>query len=218
MTTDQEFVGLLSDFSQAAFRLNEAWRDEERFTAGYPFKHDFREVVLWIHDWWQVTRDTVEAAKRTTADGVVITIGMQVWTADLMYGRVHQLARNEPNMVDGEPTGGSTDWFEIRFTSGGGRILDGSQLFAARPPQPSSFTVIGLWINDVPVVAGVAEGTNNVVDEEPHGAPYQRWATTVEATNVEQAERVAVAEMKGALVETGLVQPANSGTEPLGFI
>ena len=55
------------------------------------------------------------------------------------------------------------------------------------------YTVIGLWLNDEPVVAGVIEGEHNCVDT----GDGDRWATPVEADDPDKAEVAAVLEMEG---------------------
>lgn len=52
------------------------------------------------------------------------------------------------------------------------------------------YTVIGAWIDDEPYPAGVIEGEHTVT-----GGAGDVWATSVEADNAEEAERLAVYEM-----------------------
>jgi hypothetical protein len=59
------------------------------------------------------------------------------------------------------------------------------------------YTVIGLWIGDEPIVAGVIEGDHPMVDAAGIGDEYQRWATHVYAEDAESAEAYAVEEMSG---------------------
>jgi hypothetical protein len=60
------------------------------------------------------------------------------------------------------------------------------------------YTVIGLWYDDEPVVAGVVEGEHNAVDSDPCHERFQgRWSTSVEADDPDDAESRAVAEMNG---------------------
>lgn len=59
-----------------------------------------------------------------------------------------------------------------------------------------TYTVVGLWIDDEPHVAGVYEGRYVTVDETC-GDGYQRWATSVEAGDPADAEALAVAELLG---------------------
>ena len=57
----------------------------------------------------------------------------------------------------------------------------------------STYTVIGLWIDDELVIAGVVEGDVPVVDNGPDaGDGYQRYAQPVEADSPDDAERVAL--------------------------
>jgi hypothetical protein len=60
-----------------------------------------------------------------------------------------------------------------------------------------NYTVIGLWLRQQPVVAGVIEGEHNCVDSSG-GDPYSdgRWATSVEAKDPDEAEELAVEEME----------------------
>ncbi|ONI83479.1 hypothetical protein ALI22I_33825 [Saccharothrix sp. ALI-22-I] len=60
-----------------------------------------------------------------------------------------------------------------------------------------TFTVIGLWIDDKPLVAGVVEGEHMMADSEWGSDGFSRWATSVQAEDAECAESYAVAEMRG---------------------
>lgn len=62
-----------------------------------------------------------------------------------------------------------------------------------------TYTVIGHWLDDEPVVAGVIEGDHPAVDNHVFGGADepQRWATMVEADDSSNAERLATLEMNG---------------------
>ena len=61
----------------------------------------------------------------------------------------------------------------------------------------TTYSVIGLYIDDEPVIAGVIEGEHPCVDSDP-GGEFQRWATTVEAGTPEEAETEALAVMSSS--------------------
>ncbi|MFE6967018.1 hypothetical protein ACFVAJ_18040 [Agromyces sp. NPDC057679] len=65
------------------------------------------------------------------------------------------------------------------------------------------YTVIGLWVNDVPVVVGVIEGNHQVTGgddvSEALYAAQGAWALAVEAGDATEAEGVAVDEMTDTL-------------------
>jgi hypothetical protein len=62
----------------------------------------------------------------------------------------------------------------------------------------ATYTVIGLWYQAEPIVAGVIEGEHSAVDSDPSDRRFQgRWATSVEANDPVGAESRAVAEMSG---------------------
>lgn len=63
-------------------------------------------------------------------------------------------------------------------------------------PKPlPMWTVIGVWINDEPVVTGAVRGRHDV--SGGNGGEFEQglWATSVSAETVEEAERLAVREM-----------------------
>ncbi|WNV90287.1 hypothetical protein [Umezawaea sp. Da 62-37] len=60
----------------------------------------------------------------------------------------------------------------------------------------TTYLVIGLWIDDEPLVAGVIVGDHSMADVESESDGYQRWATSVQAEDAESAESYAVAEMR----------------------
>lgn len=59
----------------------------------------------------------------------------------------------------------------------------------------ATYTVIGLWIDNELVVAGVADGDVPMVDNGPDASErdYQRYAETFEATGPDEAEQLAIA-------------------------
>jgi hypothetical protein len=61
------------------------------------------------------------------------------------------------------------------------------------------YTVLGVYINDEPVVAAVLIGEQLPVDDTgPYEGDGQRWGTGVEAENAFEAEGLAVAQMNAA--------------------
>lgn len=59
----------------------------------------------------------------------------------------------------------------------------------------NTYTVIGLYVDDEPVVAGVVAGEHACVDRD--AGPYQRWADPIEAPDAATAERTALAARSG---------------------
>lgn len=60
----------------------------------------------------------------------------------------------------------------------------------------TTYTVIGIYLHDEPLVAGVIRGEHNCIDSGgPMEGDGQRWATSVKARDWRQAEKLAVAEM-----------------------
>lgn len=68
---------------------------------------------------------------------------------------------------------------------------------AASSGEARDWTVIGLWLEDVPVVAGVVAGLHEVEGGDDCSDWDFRgpWATSVTASSVEEAESGAVQEM-----------------------
>jgi len=63
------------------------------------------------------------------------------------------------------------------------------------------YTVIGLWVEDEPVVAGVIEGEHPAVDSDPFDSRFRgRWMTSVDAEGPAEAEIAAVAELEDSLL------------------
>jgi hypothetical protein len=60
-----------------------------------------------------------------------------------------------------------------------------------------TYTVAGLYIDDDPVVSIVLLGEHNAVDATG-GEDYPRWATSVEAQDPDDAEDLAVTEMRAS--------------------
>lgn len=58
----------------------------------------------------------------------------------------------------------------------------------------ATYLVIGLYVDDEPVVAGVVEHVEGTCDALDN-ADYQRWATIVDAIDPATAEAVALAEI-----------------------
>lgn len=63
--------------------------------------------------------------------------------------------------------------------------------------ETKTFTVVGLWVDDEPLVAAVLEGEREIVDSEDESGGFQRWGTSVEATDPDHAEVLACAELLG---------------------
>lgn len=58
-----------------------------------------------------------------------------------------------------------------------------------------SYTVLGVWIDDQPVVAAVIAGEHDCVDATGVTL-YQRWATSVDAPDPDTAEEIAIVELR----------------------
>lgn len=70
----------------------------------------------------------------------------------------------------------------------------------APQPQPADdteWTVIGVWLGDDPVPAGVVAGQHDVSGGDFEQFPEGCWAVSVSAPDAELAERAAIAEMRG---------------------
>lgn len=61
------------------------------------------------------------------------------------------------------------------------------------------YTVIGIYLHDSPLVAGVIRGEHPCCDSGgPVEGDGQRWATSVEARSWRQAEKLAITEINQA--------------------
>lgn len=63
--------------------------------------------------------------------------------------------------------------------------------------ETKTYTIVGVWINDAAVVAGVLLGSHPLLDSGPDETDvaaglYQRWAMVEEATSPDEAETMAV--------------------------
>ncbi len=63
----------------------------------------------------------------------------------------------------------------------------------------STWTVIGIWDNDVPYVVGIISGQHDVQGEADPFFDQGVWATYADADSVEAAETIAVDEMLATL-------------------
>lgn len=68
---------------------------------------------------------------------------------------------------------------------------------SAHRPRLHTYTVVGVWINDAAVVAGVIPGIHPLLDSGPDETDvalgeYQRWAMSETATSPAEAEAMAV--------------------------
>lgn len=57
-------------------------------------------------------------------------------------------------------------------------------------PTKQTYTVIGVYVDNQPVVAGVIEGDHKCVDRDP--GPFERWADPIEANDPVEAEHTAL--------------------------
>jgi hypothetical protein len=61
----------------------------------------------------------------------------------------------------------------------------------------SEYTVIGLWLDDEPFVAGVIEGSHAAVDTDPNlSGEVSRWAVMVAAADPDAAEVAALEQIQ----------------------
>lgn len=66
-------------------------------------------------------------------------------------------------------------------------------------PAPTiTYTVIGVWVNDAAMVAGVVEGTIQLVDSftPDNDGDFGRWSEIVDATSPNEAEAMAIASIE----------------------
>lgn len=62
-----------------------------------------------------------------------------------------------------------------------------------------TYTVIGVRIDDTPMVVGVVAGTHEVYGGDEEAFEQGLWATSIDAIDVEQAEQLAKVEMLESL-------------------
>ncbi len=62
-----------------------------------------------------------------------------------------------------------------------------------------SYTVIGVWLEDTPIVVGVIAGSHEVYGGDEQRFPEGLWATSVDASTVEQAEQLAKVEIRDSI-------------------
>jgi hypothetical protein len=59
-----------------------------------------------------------------------------------------------------------------------------------------SYTVIGVWRGDTPIVVGVIAGTHEVYGGDEEAFEEGLWATSVDAPDIAQAEHLAKVEIR----------------------
>jgi hypothetical protein len=62
-----------------------------------------------------------------------------------------------------------------------------------------SYTVIGVWLDDAPIVVGVIAGNHEVYGGDEKAFEEGLWATSVDACDIAQAEQLAKVEMREGL-------------------
>ncbi|XVV02784.1 hypothetical protein ACQPW3_36370 [Actinosynnema sp. CA-248983] len=61
----------------------------------------------------------------------------------------------------------------------------------------TTYSVVGIWVDDEPVVAAVLEGQQYTVDAGASDPDFERWSITVEAEDPDAAEAYALAVQLG---------------------
>jgi hypothetical protein len=72
-----------------------------------------------------------------------------------------------------------------------------------------NYTVIGVWLDNAPIVVGVITGRHAVHGGDDTAFTDGLWATFVDATDIEHAEHLAVTAMQDS-VEHYVSQPDNA--------